>query len=862
MLRPALFWSMAALGCVLALLQTASAVPINLTRESGVVATASSVRDPVVDGPENVIDGNRSSRIGTSATTEYIWHSTPTSAAAPLGYNTQFQSLWLEVDLGADFYLDRVQLFSRLSSSSFTTRYYAAAQQLLQNFHIDVYNAAGNTVFSKNYLAGKSTDDEPWGADDMRNIVGRKVRITRDPRHNIVGSLANSAMAMAEFEVWGQPTPILQNLAKNGTVTATAANTLGSVTTPASAGIDGNISGHFWHGGIYESSTAGGAPFNGPFGNGHYWQVELPQLSTINYVTIFARTDGEPSSFQAAAAWSAGVTDFRNGPIRLSILGADGSTVVTTADTTLGGDDFQMQRYDLTTLFESNPLGKFVRIESLDNTKTLTFGEVEVFGTPSGGSGLAIPEPVLAGPLAALAVAAITLRRRRKSAASIAPHACGFAALLAAIVFSSSADAVPTNLSVAGTTTATASSQLNANNTPAKARDGNRSGVGDANSFWHTVNSPVPDVYGMQHWYEINLGSDMYLDRLEIFPRPGSSQYQDTVKNFKLEVYNAAGTTVFSQMFLPDTTTGDRSWGTNAFRNILGARVRIIRDPPHAQWDRAMAFGEFEIWGQSSPITTNLALNRPTTSSTPLPVPVGGGPTGAELGNDGNIAGHFWLESVFLGDNSSGAPFTGPYGNGQFWQTQLAQPSAISYVNLFARSDDFTQNGPVRVSIVGADGTTIVASADVDLSVLDWNLSRYDFTQVFAGNPVGSYVRVEALDTTKVLTLAEVEVFGPPAVVVGVPGDYNSNGIVDGADYVVWRKHNGQTGGATAAQGDGTGDGNVNAADYSYWRTRFGNTSGSGSSLGGSAVPEPASVVLLLMGSAFCLSKRARRATA
>lgn len=857
MLRSALFRSMAALGCVLAVLQTSSAVPINLAREPGVVATASTVRDPLVDGPENVIDGNRSSRIGTSATTEYIWHSTATSATPPLGYNTQFQSLWLEVDLGADFYLDRVQIFSRLSSSSFTARYYAAAQQLLQNFHIDVYNTAGDTVFSKGYLSGKSTDDEPWAADDMRNIVGRKVRITRDPRHNIVGGLANSAMAMAEFEIWGQSTPILQNLAKNGTVTATAANTLGSVTTPASRGIDGNLSGHFWHGGMYESSTAGGAPFNGPFGNGHYWQVELPQTSTINYVTIFARTDGEPSAFQAAGAWAAGATDFRNGPIRISILGADGSTVVTSADTTLGGDDFQMQRYDLTTLFETNPLGKFVRIESLDNTKTLTFGEVEVFGTPSG-SGLAIPEPVLAGPLAAFAVATITLRRRRKCVANIRAYGRGFTAFLVLVAFASSAVAVPTNLSIAGTTTATASTNLT-NNPPAKARDGNRSNVGDANSFWHSANAPVPDVYGMQHWYEINLGSDFYLDRLEIFPRPGGSQYQDTIKNFKLEVYNTAGTTVFSQMFLPDKTTGDRSWGTNAFRNIVGSRVRIIRDPPHAQWDRAMTFGEFEIWGQSSPITTNLALSRPTTSSTPLPVPVGGGPTGPELANDGDIAGHFWLESVFLGDNSSGAPFTGPYGNGQFWQTQLAQPSAISYVNLFARSDDFTQNGPVRISIVGADGTTIVTSADVDLSLLDSNLSRYDFTQVFAGNPVGSYVRVEALDTAKVLTLAEVEVFGPPAVVAGVPGDYNANGIVDGADYVVWRKNNGLTGGATTVQGDGTGDGNVNAADYTYWRTRFGNTSGSGSSLGGAAVPEPAAAVLLLMGSAICWPKRARQ---
>jgi hypothetical protein len=120
---------------------------------------------------------------------------------------------------------------------------------------------------------------------------------------------------------------------------------------------------------------------------------------------------------------------------------------------------------------------------------------------------------------------------------------------------------------------------------PDRARDGNRAG----NIFWHSANSPIPDVYGMQHWFEIDLGADFYLDRLQILPR---NLFQDTVKNFKLEVYNTSGSTVFSQLFLPDKTTGDRAWGTTAIRNVVGSRVRIIRDPPHAQWDRAMTFGK------------------------------------------------------------------------------------------------------------------------------------------------------------------------------------------------------------------------------------------------------------------------------
>lgn len=78
----------------------------------------------------------------------------------------------------------------------------------------------------------------------------------------------------------------------------------------------------------------------------------------------------------------------------------------------------------------------------------------------------------------------------------------------------------------------------------------------------------------------------------------------------------------------------------------------------------------------------------------------------------------------------------------------------------------------------------------------------------------------------------------PPA---GVPGDYNDNGTVDAADYVLWRK-----GGPLENEVDTPGT--VNAADYAAWRARFGNIAGIGSDLGSTAVPEPATAVLL----AFC----------
>ena len=86
---------------------------------------------------------------------------------------------------------------------------------------------------------------------------------------------------------------------------------------------------------------------------------------------------------------------------------------------------------------------------------------------------------------------------------------------------------------------------------------------------------------------------------------------------------------------------------------------------------------------------------------------------------------------------------------------------------------------------------------------------------------------------------------GNPAVVVPeLTGDYNSNGVVDAADYVAWRKNLNQS---VALPNDST-PGTVTQADYDVWRANFGKTADVGGPLGlGSAVPEPGTVLLLVL---------------
>jgi hypothetical protein len=76
-------------------------------------------------------------------------------------------------------------------------------------------------------------------------------------------------------------------------------------------------------------------------------------------------------------------------------------------------------------------------------------------------------------------------------------------------------------------------------------------------------------------------------------------------------------------------------------------------------------------------------------------------------------------------------------------------------------------------------------------------------------------------------------------------GDYNQDGSVDAADYVVWRKSVGQAGPGLAA--DGNGDQNVDQGDYEIWRANFGSAiERAYSAVRSLAVPEPATAVLFL----------------
>lgn len=76
-------------------------------------------------------------------------------------------------------------------------------------------------------------------------------------------------------------------------------------------------------------------------------------------------------------------------------------------------------------------------------------------------------------------------------------------------------------------------------------------------------------------------------------------------------------------------------------------------------------------------------------------------------------------------------------------------------------------------------------------------------------------------------------------------GDYNDDGVVDAADYTVWRDNLGTSLTLNGENPDATTPGVVDAEDYEFWKANFGASSGSGS-LAGTNVPEPNTLILAL----------------
>lgn len=132
---------------------------------------------------------------------------------------------------------------------------------------------------------------------------------------------------------------------------------------------------------------------------------------------------------------------------------------------------------------------------------------------------------------------------------------------------------------------------------------------------------------------------------------------------------------------------------------------------------------------------------------------------------------------------------------------------------------------------LGSDGSGANQMANI------WTMRGYTFSSLIAneGHSWGQW-RGQLDDIL-------IKLIGPP-----LTGDYNQDGAVDAADFVVWKK---KSGAATLANRDPTITGPVGQADYNAWRANVGKTLvsiASGATLGApsTTIPEPKSTAVLI----------------
>jgi hypothetical protein len=152
----------------------------------------------------------------------------------------------------------------------------------------------------------------------------------------------------------------------------------------------------------------------------------------------------------------------------------------------------------------------------------------------------------------------------------------------------------------------------------------------------------------------------------------------------------------------------------------------------------------------------------------------------------------------------------------------------------------------LRLKVFASDGETVLAIAD------NFPAGRAEALSGVYLPSAGEYY-VEVTGSLDAVQLYQLDLSLVAAATL-LPGDYNRNGLVDAADYVVWRKSIASNELGLAA--DGNHDFIVDAADYGVWTRGVGTGSGSSTVIMQNGVPEPTSLVLLVIAAIMCAASR------
>jgi T5SS/PEP-CTERM-associated repeat protein len=250
----------------------------------------------------------------------------------------------------------------------------------------------------------------------------------------------------------------------------------------------------------------------------------------------------------------------------------------------------------------------------------------------------------------------------------------------------------------------------------------------------------------------------------------------------------------------------------------------------------ATVTGAGSQWNNSGNLTVALAGSGRLSVANGGMVTVGGvltvGASGVLVGN-GSIVGNVSSGGAVAPGNSAGLlTVTGNYtqtSGGTLYMEIGGTTSGNGYDQLLA-TGQMALGGTLSVSLLNG----FEPQAGNSFNILDWGSIAGTFAALSLPPLPGSLT----WNTSQLYTTGVLNVVGP-----GTSGDYNLNGVVDAADYVVWRKN----------------PGGFPAGAYATWRSQFGQPGGSGAGANAiAAVPEPATLVLLIFAAAGWYFRRGR----
>jgi hypothetical protein len=158
---------------------------------------------------------------------------------------------------------------------------------------------------------------------------------------------------------------------------------------------------------------------------------------------------------------------------------------------------------------------------------------------------------------------------------------------------------------------------------------------------------------------------------------------------------------------------------------------------------------------------------------------------------------------------------------------------------------------PMVVTATSTDGYTFRGDLLGTQYMFEWTLAPLSSPFIHWEGQVawtGGRVEVSTIEDARLIPLPS--------------GDYNENGSVDTADFVIWRKALGQSNMTPSGfLADGDGDGQVDEDDYNIWRANYGETTIRGP-LGAAGVPEPATWLMIVVAFLpwFCAARGRIRA--